>query len=359
MTGIRYSVAVAGETTFGVAGTKFFTLPAGAYMSATYNVSTETVYSPGSKFFDTVVYGKVSGSFEISYTMSYEHMELLRFAFEDYDVTELENGKYKHTFSKANNARIQPFTIRRKTINDITGPTAGQDETTLFKGCVIKSVRISQSSGSGKMSVTMSGYFQNAETTLGNLNTTDYREFDGQVVEWACLFIGDKDVANVESLTLSIDNGAGMQYTTCRDTAVNYYEDKSSFQFGMTCYSNDFLRYKALVYTGGQDASNAKNGNAYRPLCKNRHPIPRMAMRSFDTCRGEGETVYAAFERAGKSLTFNIEDCIVKSATWQKGDGSRMLDQMSSAECKRISIEVVNDIEAYDDYDKLPASHRV
>lgn len=358
MTGIRYSVAVAEETTFGTAGTKFFTLPAGAYMSATYNVSTETVYSPGTKFFDTVVYGKVSGSFEISYTMCYEYMEMFKLAFEDYSVEDLGNGRYRHTFFKRNNARIRSFTIRRKTINDITGPTGGQDETTLFKGCIIKSVRISQSSGSGRMSVTLSGYFQNAETILGDLTTTDFREFDGQVVEWACLFIGDKDVANVESLTLAIDNGAGMQYTTCRDTAVNYYEDRASFQFGMTCYSNDFLRYKALVYTGGQDPSAAKSGNTYKPLCKGRHPIPEMAMRSFDTCRTGDEELSATFERATKSLTFNIEDCIVKSATWQKGDGSRMLDQMSSAECKRISIEVVNDIPSYD-YDDLPVSHKV
>ena len=66
MTGIRYAVSVAEESTFGVKGTDYFVLPPGAYMSATYNVATETVYAPGSKLFEDVVYGRVNGSFEIS-----------------------------------------------------------------------------------------------------------------------------------------------------------------------------------------------------------------------------------------------------------------------------------------------------
>lgn len=356
MTGIRYAVSAAEETTFGTAGTNFFVLPPGAYMSATYNVSTEVLYAPGSKFFDDVVYGRVQGSFEISCTLSYEHLELFKLVFEDYDVDSVSAGVYKHTFKKKNNKRVKSFTIRRRTLNDITGPTAGTDETTLFLGCVMKSCRISQASGSGKMTATFSGYFMDSVTTLADLTDTGYVDFEGQNVEWACLFIGDDYVENIESLALSIDNGAGLQYSTCRGTAVNYYESTASFQFGMTCYSNDFERYKAMVYTGGQDVSNAASGNKYSGMCKNKHPIPELSMKSFNTCREGDESIESTVARATKSLTFNIEDCIVKSATWQKGDGSRMLDQMSSAECKRIEMVVVNDIPSYS---SVPSKHQV
>lgn len=368
MTGIRYAVSVAEESTFGVKGTNFFVLPPGAYMSATYNVATETVYAPGSKLFEDVVYGRVQGSFEISCNLSYEHLGIFRFLFEDYKSEAIlggEDGKtptglYKHTFKKANNARIKSFTIRRRTLNSITSVDAGEDETTYFLGCVLKSCRISQASGSGKMTATFSGYFSDTDTVLGTLSGTGYKEFEGQNVEWSCMFIGDKYVANVESLTLSIDNGSGMQYTTCKSTSVNYYESTSSFQFGMTCYSNDFKRYKALVYSGGQDPSVAASGTTYRNMCKNKHPIPKLSMRSFNTCHEDTDAdLSATINRATKSLTFNIEKCVVKSATWQKGDGSRMLDQMSSAECRKIEMVVVNNIPSYSTVPTTPYDHTV
>lgn len=360
MTGIRYAVSAAEESSFGVKGTNYFVLPPGAYMSATYNVSTETVYAPGSKFFDDVVYGRVQGSFEISCNLSYEHLELFRFVFEDYDVDTVSEGVYKHTFKKANNTRPKSFTIRRRTLNSLTEVNAGEDEVTYFMGCIMKSCRISQASGSGKMTATFSGYFADSETVLGNLGGTGYKEFEGQNVEWSCMFIGSNYVANVESLTLSINNGAGMQYTTCKSTAVNFYESQSSFQFGMICYSNDFKRYKALVYTGGQDASKAASGNTYRNMCKNKHPIPKLSMKSFNTCHEDTDAnIDATVARATKSLTFNITDCIVKSATWQKGDGSRMLDQMSSAECRKIEMVVVNDIPSYTTVPTTPYDHTV
>ena len=355
MTGVRYSVAIAEESTFGngAGSNKFYTLSAGAYMSATANISTETIFSPGAKFFDTAIYGRLSGSFEIDFVLSYEYLGLFKLVFERYSVVAqtdnkgVPTGRYIHTFTKANNKRIGSFTIRRKTLNAITGPTAGLDEATEFRGCVIKSLRISQSSGSSKLSVTLSGYFKEPITDLESLSKTDFKEFEGQPVEWACALFDDKYVKTVESLTLSVDNGMNMMYTTCRDTAINYYEDKSSFQFGMTTYSNDFTRVKGRALSGGQDASNAVSGTKYKNMCKNKKPLKSVKMLSFNTCAEGSDGVLAAYNAASLSVMFNIEDCIVKSATWQKGDGSRMLDQISSAECKKISMVVVNDIESY------------
>lgn len=356
MTGIRYSVAIAEESTFGegAGSNKFYTLSAGAYMSATANISTETVFSPGSKFFDTAIYGRLSGSFEIDFVLSYEYLGLFKLVFEDYKPETImgedgitPTGLYRHTFKKANNKRVGSFVIRRKTLNKITGPTSGLDEATEFRGCVIKSLRISQSSGSSKLSVTVSGYFKEPITDLKALSETDFEEFEGQPVEWACALFDDKYVKTVESLTLSVDNGANMMYTTCRDTSINYYEDKSSFQFGMTTYSNDFTRVKGRALSGGQAASHAASGNTYKNMCKNKKPLKSVKMLSFNTCAEGSDGVLTAYNNATQSVMFNIEDCIVKSATWQKGDGSRMLDQISSAECKKISMVVVNNIASY------------
>lgn len=355
MTGVRYSVAIAEESTFGdgAGSNKFYTLSAGAYMSATANISTETIFSPGAKFFDTAIYGRLSGSFEIDFVLSYEYLGLFKLVFEGYSVEAQKDdkgtptGRYIHTFTKANNKRIGSFTIRRKTLNKITGPTAGPDEATEFRGCVIKSLRISQSSGSSKLSVTLSGYFKEPITDLEALSKTDFKEFEGQPVEWACALFDNTYVKTVESLTLSVDNGMNMMYTTCRDTSINYYEDKSSFQFGMTTYSNDFTRVKGRALSGGQDASNAASGSKYKNMCKNKKPLKSIKMLSFNTCAEGSDGVLAAYNAASLSVMFNIEDCIVKSATWQKGDGSRMLDQISSAECKKISMVVVNNIESY------------
>lgn len=349
MTGVRYSIAIAKESGIGTeAETGWVTLPPGSFMSSTHNVSTNAIFGAGSKFFNTQSYGRVSLSWEYSFVLDYDNLAPLLMIFDTYDFESGGNGKANtHTLSFSNNKRPSTFTIRRKYLNRITA-APGQtlhDETYVMTGCVAKSLRISWSNSSSQATVTISGFALKDYIDTTELTDTDFKEYDGHLAEFACLFIGDNYVANVESLTIGIDLSTAAVYTTCTPFPVNYYAGTISNQFGFTCYSNDPLRYKALVYTGGKDVSNAKVDSSakYAPMCKNKAPIPQMQVKIFDTCRKDGETVAAAVGRATKSIVFDISDCIVKSATWQKGDGGRLLDQMSSAECKKIGMTIVND----------------
>lgn len=348
MTGVRYSIAIAKESEYGEAATTgWMTLPPGSFMSSTHNVSTSTIYGAGSKTFNTQSYGRVAESWEYSFTLDYENLGPLLMIFDTYSVESAGNGKYRHTFSTSNNRRVPSFTIRRKFLNRITDPNV-HDETNVMTGCVAKSIRISRSSGNSQATVTISGFGRKDTMDVSNLESTDFKEYEGSLAEFSCMFIGDDYVANVESLTIGIDINSAALYTTCTPFAVGYNVGTVSNQFGFTCYSNDPLRYKALVYTGGQDASKANiSGTMYAPMCKNKAPVPLINLRTFDTCKAEGETMIDAFERAGKSMEFRIEDCVVKSASWQKGDGGRLLDQMSSAECKRIVLTIVNGVSSY------------
>ncbi len=356
MTAIRYSIRIGKESSYGSGTVKdgWYDLPPGTKMSATHNVSTETVYSAGSKFFDTAVYGATSDSWELSFDMDYEHIWPFEMIFEKHDRAYVKDKKgedtefVKHTFYKENGAWIQPFVIERTTLNNITGGSHGSDERTTFSGCVAKSIRISRSSGSSsKATVTISGAAKKPKTELGNF-TSQYKDYKGHLVEFACMFYDDEYVANVESMTIGIDTGANVRRSTCTPFPVGYYEDKTSFQFGMTTYANDPKRYMLRVYTGGNGYSDAEISSdektqivTYGPMCKNKVPCPKISMKSFDTCCKDGEKISEAIERAEYSATFDIEDCILKSTTWQKGDG-RLLDQMSSAECKKITLTIVN-----------------
>nr|DAG28106.1 MAG TPA: hypothetical protein [Caudoviricetes sp.] len=353
MTGVRYSIAIAKESGIGTeATTGWVSLPPGSFMSSTHNVSTNTVFGAGSKYFNTQSYGRVSLSWEYTFVLDYDNLAPLLMIFDTYDFSSNGDGKSNtHSLSFANNKRPPTFTIKRKYLNRITAAPNQKlhDETYVMTGCVAKSLRISWSNSSSQANVTISGFALKDYIDTTDLSDTDFEEYDGDLAEFACLFIGDNYVANVESLTIGIDLSTVAVYTTCTPFPVNYYAGTISNQFGFTCYSNDPLRYKALVYTGGQDVSNAKDGTTakYTPMCKKKAPIPQMHVKIFNTCKKDGEAIADTVGRATKSIMFDITDCIVKSATWQKGDGGRLLDQMSSAECKKIGMTIVNDHDKY------------
>ncbi len=354
MTAIRYSIRIGKESSYGSGKPSndiWYDLPPGTKMSATHNVSTETVYSAGSKFFDTAVYGATSDSWELSFDMDYEHIWPFEMIFEKHTVSEKPNeetGMYTHTFEKENGSWIQPFVIERTTINNITGGSYGKNEVTTFSGCVAKSIRISRSSGSSsKATVTISGAAKKPTTKLSDTYTSSFKEYKGHLVEFACMFYGTEYVANIESMTIGIDTGANVRRSTCTPFPVGYYEDKTSFQFGMTTYANDPKRYMLRVYTGGNGYDGARTSEkgadpeVYDPMCKNKVPCPKISMKSFDTCCTDGEKIDQAIKRAKMTAIFDIEDCVLKSTTWQKGDG-RLLDQMSSAECKKITLTITS-----------------
>lgn len=350
MTGVRQSVIVGEESDYGSGelktGGKWFGLPPNFFLQATPTISTTELYSTGSKFFDTVDYGQFSGSWEISFAMDYEHLGLYSMVFDTHTSESTTNGRWKHTFTVTNGGKVPSFVMKGRILNHMTA-NGGSDEQFTLKGCVAKSIRFSRSSGAARTTVTISGFYQDEEVTLGAFNPY-FEEYDGRLVEFSCLFKGDVKednyMANVESITVGLDIGTSANYTVCRSTPVGYYSGKADIQLGMTAYANDFKRYRALVMGGGTETTNV-DGTTYKFMCKKKTPMPKMTVSSFTECRTDDLNFEDAQTKSDRSVAFILEDVIMNSFTRQKGDGSRLIDQMSSSKCRKLTLEIVNDKE--------------
>ena len=380
MTGIRQSIVFRIEKSFaedpytkeaaqgGTIGSDeqmWIEVPPGSYFQNTHTRSTAKIYGMGAKFYEMPEYGALSGSWEWTFPLSYEYLEPLLLAFEDYSAP--SEGSDYHVFRKANAKRVCSFAVRRKILNRIAGGPDKSDEVDYIMGCVVKSFRISRSAGSSKATVTMSGMYSKDRMVKGNLESTDYTTRSANLVEYGCLIYDDmpgNDVISkpavvdcVDSITLSVDNGVSPISSTCTPFAVGYYEGKSSCTFGITAYANDPGRIKQRTYSGGYLS---KDKLPTAPMTRTMKPLPVATVFSFnlnrDTFSNSDEVGFTStgasmdpidrFRNSDYSAMFIIKDTIVKSISWQKGDGGRLMDQISSAECKDISLMFKNGIES-------------
>lgn len=345
MTSIRVSAIFAEEDTFcggKPSAAKWVAPPAGTYISCTYDRAVTKVFSEGSKFFETVAFGQVSGSFTWNFMADYDYIEPFKLAFEDYSCTSNGDGTYTHTFKKANNKRLPSFCLRIKQINRITG--GPEDEVTELRGCVVQSVKLSSSAGTSQVSATLSGKFADAKTWKGDLATTDYQEYDGELWEFQCLFMGatasdSSYVSMVDSLSVGVDSGTEMLYTVCTPFAANYYEGQANFTLSVSCYSNDPGRLKLRAYTGGQSVA---TGSPASPWAKGLKPCADMTICSYNLSvhDGDAEDIGTAISESKRTATIGIEDCVFRTAQWPASDNSKMQEQISSAECRMMTLKV-------------------
>ncbi len=217
-----------------------------------------------------------------------------------------------------------------------------------------------------------------------------------------------KAVPFVDSITLAVGNGLNALYSTCTPIAQGTYEGQSSFQFGMTTYANNPDRVKRRVLSGGYEPTLAGKKMPTTTMYKKTKPVPLITIISYDgdtftqgefhgektwdtlTSAGtsakagdwaivtnKGNQVYVCIEAytsgesngpdcwipqtefKGKNTVvtnykqsvnrakYLVYDTVVKSVSWQKGDGSRMMDQMSSAKCRNIVWEFRTPIADY------------
>lgn len=345
MSSIRMSCIWAFEDDFGKgrgANEQWRAPPPGTYVSSSHSRNVSKITAEGTKVFETFAFGTVAGSFEWSFVLDYDYLDPLLLVYEDYSVQQ-SGGSYVHTFKKANNKRVPSFCIRRKILNRMAGGPDGSDEIVELRGCVAKSISFSMSAGGSQMTVTISGVYVDEKMYCGDLTTTDYQEYEGDLVEFACLFVGDAEcgnyVANTDSLSLSFDNSVSVVYSTCTPFGAEYSEGQTSYTFGTSCYSNNPSYYKRRVYSGGY-----RNTDLY-PQSKNLAPVPLFTVAAYSLAMkdGNGDTVEEAIELSDKTAIFSIYDCVIKSLTWQKGDGSKLQDQISSTDCRYIDLTVKND----------------
>ena len=107
------------------------------------------------------------------------------------------------------------------------------------------------------------------------------------------------------------------------------------------------------------------DGYMFKPACKGLAPMDDAWMVSYNLCRTEvtaadkdpaistHATEYAdegkhsirkAIDKSDKMVKIHITKTVINSATWQKGDGSKLYDQLSSTECRLVDLTIRNHI---------------
>lgn len=365
MSGIRQSFVFAFEADgeFGKGkckDDKWITPPPGSYFNSTHNRQTSRIQSMGSKRWDTVAYGALSGQWEWTFNLDYRYLSPLLLVFEKYVTTPVEKTiddhesivGYEYSFSKIDSGKVPSFTVRRKVLNYMAGGPKYSDEIVELRGCVCKNFRFNKPEGSSQVSVTMTGFYVDEKMVTGGLNATDFADYKGDLVEWMCMYVKDGDKyeysANTDNLGISIENNTAGVYNTCSPFAKNYSEGLTNYSFTTSCYSTDPDQYKRRLYYGGKrgwTGSTKKDIITSRPQAKHMAPIPAIRLMSYcgsvrDSPAEDEMSVEDAIEKSTHRLTIDISECVVKSMTWPKGNGGPLQDSISSAECKEIKMTV-------------------
>lgn len=364
MTSVRMSFVFAPEDEFKGGksnGIEWIAPPPGSYFSSTGTRQTSAIYTTGSKKWETTAYGAYSGTWDWTFMLDYYYLEPFVLAFDkvyiDGDMEfPIEWHSFKNynayqgtsfKFVKGKTGRVPSFTVRRKISHTIAGGSV--DEMVELKGCVVNTISFSRSASTSQYQVQMSGTYADEKMYLGSLPDLDYKEYEGELVEYSCVAIADNSaavignatyVANTDSVSISIQNNTNMIYNTCTPFATQYYEDRNQFQISTSCYSTNPTAYKTRMYSGGSD-------NTHRaPMSKGLKPLGKMFIASFngtidpDDLDIDGTKLSNAFENSENNILFEVSDLVVKSMKWVNGDGSKLTDTLSSVDCKDISFTV-------------------
>lgn len=386
MTAIRKSVVFAPETTFGsgepdytnttglAQNTPYCQFPPGTFISHTGARQATSVYTTGSKRRAGAVYGSFSGSWNISFPFDYNYLEPLAMVFESVGTTDADVNADKfgifttldtapsggtayptnsklHYFRKINTARVKSFVIREKILNEMAGGSTGSDEITTLKGCVAKSFNVTRSASGSQMNIEISGVYSDQETELGSLDATDYdmaATMDG-TSQYSCMFVdgitNNDYVGDVDSHSFSIDNNANLVYNTCTPIAKQYYEGQTNCAWNAQTYSNDPVKkFKLRPNSGGYDSTHKQPmGKGLKPMTYATWATYTASIRDQTPTGVTSTSTYVqAIQKSDYSFVACAKNSTVKSMTWQKGDGSKMMDSLSSVECDEIRLRIIN-----------------
>ena len=356
MTGIRQSFVFALEKGFGEGpGTgagaySWLVPPPGSFFEGTPNRQTNDIYGAGDKFRQNVAYGQFSGTWSWTFMLDYNYLEPFMLAFEVVNSKSVGdngfggyNGTTFFTFEKKNYKRVPSFCVRQKKLNQIVGGTSTKDELIEYYGCVVQQISFNRSASSAQYQISMSGIYVDEAETIGTLAALDYPSggYSPKLVEYSCVFQGDgvadgNYVANTESLSMTIGNNAAAVYNVCTPFATAYFEGKSQFQFSTTMYSWNPEIWRLRANSGGKDNTHLK------PAAKNLAPMGTITVASYDKSKRDDNlgTMTAAYNGSDNHVKFTIKDAVIKGIKRPSGDGSKIVDTVSSASCSSIKIEI-------------------
>lgn len=362
MSGIRQSFIFAAEDSFGDGNAdgkyRWFAPPPGSFINTTPSRAVSVIRNAGSKHWSTVSYGQLTGSFQWSFVLDYNYLSIFYFIFES--VETLEDGTL--LFSKIDTARVKPFTIRRVVLNKMTyeanDPNYDDiyDEISVIKGCIIRQLRMSRTSSESQFKVEITGSYADESIEFGDLGRTDWQPYNGDLTEYSCLYIGDSEesldfVAVADSLSIEIGNNAEMIYNICSPFAKTFAEGYSDYSMTVSCYSNDPWRYKLRMFNGGklkdewytvQDGKvhPVPQSSAITHSTKNLAPMPLSRIYVYNAEAVDNQEPMYAYEDSSAGIRIDLEDIVINSLAWPKGDGSKLVDNINSAQCRKISMRV-------------------
>ena len=347
MTSIRLSFVYSLEDEFGKGkgqGKEWIAPPPGARFRSSITRQTTRVQSTGTKHWDTYAYGTFQGSWDMTFMLDYNYLEPLYFVFEESKKSG-SGEKYTYTFKKNDGSRIPSFCVRLVQLNEMAGGKTGEDQIVYLKGCVCKTITLARSAGTSQFQVTMSGFYINESMEKGSLGSTDYQPYEGNLVEYSCLLTGGDSmansgyIANTESLTVAIDNSADAVFQVCSPFASQYYEGITNYTFSATTYRNAPSNWEQRVYSGGL------TNTELSPMCKGLRPMEKAYILSYDTdCRDGNHDPKTAYGNADKSFMIDITNCVIKSLERPNGDGSKLVDNVSSVDCQLMAFTFVSPV---------------
>lgn len=362
MTGVRQSIVFQIEESYGggnpprikggVAASYWVAAPPGSFFTSTHRRNTSRIQSMGSKFWDTVAYGTLQGTWEWTFYLDYNYPEPLFLIFEGGDETNVVASN-KLLFTKNNNKRIPSFTVRRKLLNDFIG--GADNEVSILKGCVVKSVTFSKPSSASYVQVSMSGFYSSEELYVlpeEEMDETDYTEYEGNLVEYGCLTsaeLSDADsdnsslIQNTDQVSITIDNSAEQIFSTCSAFSTEYAEGLARITLSASSYSNHPTYYKAGVYSGGKDFNSILdvlfNGQPIAPGSKGMRPLDSAYLTSYNAmARNTGGIIGQAYSQSTRSSVMHLDKVVINSLSWQKGDGGKLMDSVSGCPVRNLDI---------------------
>lgn len=359
MSGVRQSVSFAFEDEYGVSPVEGWTyLPPGAWFTSSFSRTVNSLYEVGKKQVEDFNFGKISGTWQLIFTLDYNYLEPLLMVFEGYDcepyaiVDDQGNNTtfynwYNHKFYKTETGKLRSVTFRRKVLHKVFGNA--KDEMSMVHGAICTSMTMSQSGGKSQIQVNMSGIYSTESTVPDDVDFLDVREDYPMLAEYGCVYCGDKLWGNTINWGIQVSNNAIGVYGVGNPTVKSFYEGQTNNAFTVTILSENPDRLIRRAYSGGYKAVS-------EPVFANSRPIPQMTVRSWGQTLEEYSVNADTEDESDHSseygpednleikyrMDIDIRDCVVNMVSRQSGDGDKMLDSLTKGRCGELSISFMN-----------------
>lgn len=329
MTGVRRSMVFAPESTYGGDHGDWISAPPGTSFSHVMTRSLTKLRAVGHKAYENTAWGRVSGTWQWVFMLDLGYLEPLTVAFGKYTK---RTTTVPHRFEHSETVDTGSFTVRIVQLDKVAD--GATDEYEVLRGCVCDTVDISETAGSGTVSVSMSGTYMSLENRIADDIQSQYEEKTSlSPVRYMCMYVGDDSAMSafgiVDAFRISIGTNPKQIFGVFSPFATAYYEDELTFRLSASVYSNDPSRVRMRLNTGGSGTSDTMRVTGMKAM-------PKAELRATD-------------EDGDETFVIHMEDISLKSLEYSGDHSTKIVDQLSSQDCRNMYITVDSDVEDYSD----------